>query len=83
MRLKLLAAVSALLAVPAAAQPAPPDYSSEANWLCLPGRSDPCGQPLPTTALGPNGYGSTGRVRPAADPPIDCFYVYPTVSRDE
>jgi hypothetical protein len=58
------------------------DYSNEAAWLCLPGRSDPCSQPLPTTALDANGYGSTGLVRPAADPPIDCFYVYPTVSRD-
>ena len=58
------------------------DYSSAASWLCLPGRDDPCGRPLPTAALNPNGFGSVGEVRPAADPPIDCFYVYPTVSRD-
>ena len=85
MRLKWIAAALALVSAPAAAQqpPAAPDYSSEANWLCLPGRSDPCGQPLPTTALNPNGYGSTAAVRPHPDPPVDCFYVYPTVSRDE
>ena len=85
MRLEWIAAALALASAPAAAQqpPTPPDYSNEASWLCLPGRSDPCGQPLATTALSPNGYGSTGLVRPAADPPIDCFYVYPTVSRDE
>ena len=75
----LLAAGQAPAQEPAAAQV---DYGEAANWLCLPGRADACGRPLPTTALNPNGYGSTGQVMPAADAPIDCFYVYPTVSRD-
>ena len=69
----------------ASAQPAAlpqVDYSKPGNWLCLPGRSDACSTPLPTTALNPNGYGSVGRSIVAANPPIDCFYVYPTVSRD-
>jgi len=85
MSLHRIAAALALAAAPAAAQEPPPapDYADEANWLCLPGRSDPCSQPLPTTALNPNGYGSTGAVRPVPDAPVDCFYVYPTVSRDE
>jgi hypothetical protein len=87
MRLKLIAFALALAAAPVAAQepettPAAPDYANEASWLCRPGRQDPCSTPLPTTALNANGYGSTGLVRPAADPGIDCFYVYPTVSRD-
>ena len=71
-------------AAPAAtpALAAAPIMRSEASWLCLPGRDDACRRPLPTTALNPNGYGSTGQVEPAANPPIDCFYVYPTVSRD-
>jgi hypothetical protein len=72
-------------APPALAQPAPvsaPDYSKPENWLCLPGRDDSCSKPLGTAALNPNGYGSVGEVRPAADAKIDCFYVYPTVSRD-
>lgn len=81
-----IAAVAALAAaVPAAAQPvrpAPIDYSKDTNWLCLPGKADICAAPLPTVALNPNGYGSVGRSVPAKDPPIDCFYVYPTVSRD-
>ena len=59
-----------------------PDYSDPGNWLCLPGRSDPCSAPLPTTALNPNGYGSLGQSVPKADAAVDCFYVYPTVSRD-
>ncbi|HYD36450.1 MAG TPA: DUF3089 domain-containing protein, partial [Allosphingosinicella sp.] len=64
------------------AAPASVDYSSDASWLCLPGRDDACGRPLPTAALNPNGFGSVGQVRPDPDAPIDCFYVYPTVSRD-
>ncbi len=72
---------------PAAAQtqrtPAAPDYSKDSSWLCLPGRADVCSTMLPTTALNPNGYGSTGPSSVAKDPSLDCFYVYPTVSRDE
>jgi len=83
---RLVVAAAALIAAPASAQPAaaPPasDYSKPANWLCLPGRADVCSTPLPTTVLNPNGFGSTGRSTVAKNPPVDCFYVYPTVSRD-
>jgi hypothetical protein len=82
----LLTFAALAAAAPVTAQtptPAAPDYSKESNWLCLPGRGDVCSTPLPTTALNPNGYGSTGRSTVAKDPPLDCFYVYPTVSRDE
>jgi hypothetical protein len=79
-----LAVLAAFAAAPAFAQPAAPapDYAKPANWLCLPGRADTCSNPLATTALNPNGYGSTGLSPVAKNPPIDCFYVYPTVSRD-
>ena len=91
---RLIAAALAVApaAVSAQAQPAArpgpftqglsPDYTQPAAWLCLPGRIDPCGKPLPTTALNANGYGSSGAPAPARDAKIDCFYVYPTVSRD-
>jgi len=72
-----------LAAAVAQAAPAAPDYAKDAAWLCLPGRADTCSTPLATTALNPNGYGSTGKSAVAKDPPIDCFYVYPTVSRDQ
>lgn len=74
----------ALAAQAAAAQPVPaaPDYRKDSTWLCLPGRSDTCSAPLATTALTKNGYGSNGQVRPAANPKLDCFYVYPTISQD-
>jgi hypothetical protein len=92
MWIRMMAAAALAASAPAAAQQpnpagqppaaAAPDYAQPASWLCLPGRADPCGVPLATTALNPNGYGSIGAVRPAADPAIDCFYVYPTVSLD-
>lgn len=82
-RLSMLAVLTALVAAPAPAQPAAaPDYSKPANWLCLPGRADVCSKPLATTALNPNGYGSTGPSTVAKKPPVDCFYIYPTVSGD-
>ena len=67
-----------------AAAPNPaPNYAKDSTWLCLPGRADPCSTPLPTTALNPNGYGSNGKSTVAKDAALDCFYVYPTVSRDQ
>lgn len=71
-------------AAPAPAPPtaAPVDYAAPANWICLPGRQDACATPLPTVELEPGGYGAVATATPAADPPVDCFYVYPTVSRD-
>jgi hypothetical protein len=81
----LLVAAAALVATPAAAQaPSPaPDYSKDSTWLCLPGRADTCSTPLATTWLKPSGYGSIELSKIAKDPPIDCFYVYPTVSNDQ
>jgi hypothetical protein len=81
--LSLAAAPATAAAAIATPPPPPPAYDHDAAWLCLPGRSeDPCAAPLPTTALNANGYGSVGRSSPAANPAADCFYVYPTVSRD-
>ena len=81
------AGMTILWAVPAAAQAQPAtaavDYSKPSSWLCLPGRKDACSTPLATTALNPNGYGSTRLSPLAKDPPLDCFYVYPTVSSDQ
>ena len=77
----LLAA--ALLAAQAGAASVATDYSKGSNWLCLPGRVDTCSTPLKTTALNPNGYGSTGLSPVVRDAGVDCFYVYPTVSRDQ
>ena len=86
--IQALAAATMALGTPLQAQPSapvapPPDYAKDSAWLCLPGRADVCSTPLATTALGPNGYGPASKSSIAKDPPIDCFYVYPTVSRDQ
>ena len=81
---RLLAAVGVAMAavavafgaqVPAVGAPPPPTV-----WLCHPDMaSDPCDLPQDTTDL------LTGQVTapppvPESDKPVDCFYVYPTVS---
>ena len=84
----LILAFAALLQTPAAAPATSPelagapDYRADAAWLCLPARADVCAAPLPTTPLTARGYGRPEDVRPAASPAVDCFYIYPTVSRD-
>ncbi len=78
------AAGAGIAAADAPPQPVPPaaDYSIDANWLCRPGRSDACTQDQSTTVITADGHMTREDFRPKADPPIDCFYVYPTVSHD-
>jgi hypothetical protein len=42
--------------------------------------ANPCEGGLDATVVGPGGTTTREAFRPAADPPVDCFYVYPTVS---
>lgn len=58
------------------------DYSKAETWLCRPGRHDACDVDLTTTVI--SASGKLTREPWAANPkaPIDCFYVYPTVSLD-
>jgi hypothetical protein len=50
-------------------------------WLCRPGLADnPCESSLETTVVSADGTSTAESAVPAEDPPIDCFYVYPTVS---
>ena len=69
-------------AKPAAAPTAKNDYGNGDNWLCRPGRQDACAVDLSTSAI--SASGELTRENWAADPnaPIDCFYVYPTISND-
>jgi hypothetical protein len=80
-----LLAISALLAAPVLAQPAPaaaPDYRSAASWLCRPGQTDPCSGDASATRITAEGAVTLDMLPPAKAPKIDCFYVYPTVSTD-
>ena len=66
---------SAPLAVPTASAAA-----STTLWLCRPGLPEnPCEGGLDATVV--DGSGKVEPFRPATAPEIDCFYVYPTVSR--
>jgi hypothetical protein len=67
---------------PAAPALAPVDYSQDAAWLCRPGRRDACAVDLTATVIGADGRLTREAWTPAANPSIDCFYVYPTVSTD-
>ena len=50
-------------------------------WLCRPGLADnPCLSGLATTAVRASGASRIVPARPAANPRVDCFYVYPTIS---
>ena len=50
-------------------------------WLCRPGQAqNPCLTSLATTVVEPNGATHVVPTSPAKSPPVDCFYVYPTVS---
>ncbi len=65
---------------PATTAPATPSTSTV--WLCRPGMvNDPCTPNLTTTRVSFT-HGSLGvaKATVAPRPPIDCFYVYPTVS---
>ena len=72
----LSAAVLAILAaIPATA-------SADSAWLCGPHASggDPCRGDLTTRYYESDGSSRVATTDVPADPPVDCFYVYPTVS---
>jgi len=85
MRNRLLFVLVLVLAIAASAtaETAKNDYADGRAWLCRPGRQDACVVDLTTTVVAPDG--TLTREPFAANPnaPIDCFYVYPTVSLDK
>ena len=88
--LALSAAAAAQSPAPPATAPAPPpatldknDYSKPESWLCRPGRTDDaCAIDLTTTVVAADGTMTKEAWTPNPKAPIDCFYVYPTVSAD-
>ena len=70
-------------AAPAMVAATPNDYGNADNWLCLPGKKNSaCDTNLDTTVVSADGTTSEEKYVAAKNPKIDCFYVYPTVSRD-
>ncbi len=56
--------------------------SAKTVWLCRPGQlPDPCTPALSTTVYSPTlAQRGVQHLKQMKNPPIDCFYVYPTVS---
>ena len=67
---------------PAAPAATPNDYSDGKNWLCRPGRQDACAVDMTATIIKADGSMTRDTWTADAKAPIDCFYVYPTVSTD-
>ncbi len=78
----------AMIGGPAMAQAPDPtvahaDYANDALWLCRPGlKDDKCKVDLDATVIPGSGKTSVEKFKAVADPKIDCFFVYPTVSLD-
>ncbi len=62
--------------------PPAPDYASPATWLCRPDHLGACDVDLSTTVLSPGGGVTVEKAPLDPKAPVDCFYVYPTVSTD-
>jgi hypothetical protein len=59
-------------------------YADDAHWLCKPGIADDvCSRNLDATAVAADGSTEVQPHDAAEHPPVDCFYVYPTTSRDQ
>lgn len=82
MRLVLILAVTLLSSCLPATASQPIDYAKAENWLCRPGKADACSEVLTATAIAADGSHSQRTFKVNLDAPIDCFYVYPTVSRE-
>src|SRR4051794_32799842 len=81
--LLLLLAAAALGGCAGSSHPATtaPPKPPRTIWLCFPGRApDPCASSLATTFIGAHGQARIERPRVPKSPPVDCFYVYPTIS---
>jgi len=66
----------------AAITPSDTDYSKAENWLCRPGHNAACEKNLDSTVVKADGTLTVEVFQANPSPPIDCFYVYPTISND-
>lgn len=57
-------------------------YSDPANWICRPDADDVCDGGLDATVVDADGTLTEQPWSADPDAPIDCFYVYPTISTD-
>jgi hypothetical protein len=78
---RALVALAGFLLAAALAAAHPSTAHADVVWLCKPGEEpNPCHESLETTVQSADGSSRIENPPLAANPPIDCFYVYPTVS---
>lgn len=74
--------VATLLPLGAGAEDLQIDYSDKDNWLCRPDNLRFCDTDMTTTVVHADGSTHREDWQRNDEAPVDCFYVYPTVSRD-
>src|SRR4051812_37936880 len=78
-RIATAAALSGFALAVLSGQPA----NASVVWLCRPGvTGSPCTGDQTTTYVKPDGASHVSAPKPLRPPPVDCFYVYPTVSNE-
>jgi hypothetical protein len=80
--LALAAALAAGFCALDAASAERASYADPNAWLCRPGRQDACAVNQDATIVAADGKLTLEPFHADPDAPIDCFYVYPTVSHD-
>ena len=75
-------AQTAPAAQPPAEAPKPNNYADPKSWLCRPGGHDACEIDETATVVSADGKLARETWKADANAPIDCFYVYPTISTD-
>jgi hypothetical protein len=80
-RIAMVIGIAIVAAISLSVTPAAAHRGSNTVWLCMPGApNNPCEQDLTATVVNADGTTEIEPASVAQDPPIDCFYVYPTVS---
>jgi hypothetical protein len=69
-------------APPPAEAPKPNNYADPKSWLCRPGAHDACDIDETATVVAADGTLTKEPWKADPNAPIDCFYVYPTISTD-
>jgi hypothetical protein len=65
------------------ADPTPDEtYDASGAWLCRPGHADLCSADQAVTSIAADGTKRVMTLKSDPNAPIDCFYVYPTISQD-
>ena len=73
----------AIASASALGQPTPDaTFDAPDTWLCRPGRADLCSADQAVTSVYADGKREVRVIKQDPDAPIDCFYVYPTISQD-